>query len=147
MGAHGWPTVDHVGREASQAAWLIAQHAISRPQVMLDAMSKMTLAMRKGEDLRINLAHLEDRIAVFRGQCQTFGTQLDWNAKGEMAPAPMDHPPFVDDRRAEMGLEPVAERLARIREEMKRDGEKPPRDLKAYFEAREAFAREVGWRD
>lgn len=46
-----------------------------------------------------------------------------------------------------IGLEPLAERIAKIREIAAREGGKGPPDLKAYREAAEAFAIEAGWRD
>jgi hypothetical protein len=142
----GWPCADRVGAEASRAAWLIAQHAISRPDIMRAAHCALTVAVRRNGAAAIDLAHLDDRIAVFEGRPQRYGTQFDWDATGEMSPAPIGDPDRVDERRASVGLGRMRERVAQMRADLVRDGETRPSDLAGYFRARDEFARDVGWR-
>jgi len=139
IAAHGWPAPDRVGDDGSQAAWLVAQHAISRPALM-----RQVRDMTRGSP-HISPAHwamLDDRIAVFEGRAQTCGTQFDWDAGGVTNPLPIADPAGVDARRTAVGLPPLAETTARHRAE----AEAPPVDLARHREGGEAFAREVGWR-
>ena len=71
----GWPTHSKVGEQASDAAWLIAQHAIGEPAFMKGCYTLMQLV---AYDIRLtNLAYLHDRICYFSGQPQRYGTQYD----------------------------------------------------------------------
>ena len=71
----GFPTISNVGKEASNAAWLIIQHSISEPDFMKFSYALM-LKNDSDVDLR-NLAFLYDRIQYFQGLPQKFGTQLN----------------------------------------------------------------------
>ncbi len=136
---HGWPGPDFVGEEASGAAWLVVQHAISRPALM-----RQVRDLTRGSPA-IAAAHwamLDDRIAVFEGRDQLYGTQFDWDAAGEMNPLPLADPAGVDTRRAAKGLPPLAKAAARHRAQAGAQ----PTDLARNRAAGEAFAREVGWR-
>ena len=70
----GFPTISKVGIEANDAAWLIIQHSISEPKFM-----KESLEVMKNDSSDINpkhIAYLYDRIQVYEGKPQKFGTQL-----------------------------------------------------------------------
>jgi len=71
----GYPTRLIVGEEASNAAWLIVQHAISEPALMKKCYG--LLSESDGEVNRENLAYLHDRICYFEGRPQKYGTQFD----------------------------------------------------------------------
>ncbi|ROH97707.1 DUF6624 domain-containing protein [Chryseobacterium daecheongense] len=78
----GFPTISKVGKEASEAAWLIIQHSISDPEFM-----KSSYQMMFEHQSDINLKHLAflfDRIQFFQGKPQKFGTQL--NSDGSIYP-------------------------------------------------------------
>lgn len=140
----GWPGADLVGGDASEAAWLVVQHAISRPKLMRTALSLLRKIGPEDSAAGWQLAMLEDRILVFEGRKQHFGTQFDWDEAGAMSPLPIEDPGTVDTRRAEMGLPPLAVAIADHRSRM--GGESKPADFKARRAEAEAFAREVGWR-
>lgn len=71
----GYPTVAKVGEAASEAAWLIVQHAISDPKLMKRCYALIT---QNPEGINPqNLAHLHDRICYFEGRPQRYGTQFD----------------------------------------------------------------------
>jgi hypothetical protein len=140
IGARGWPGPDLVGAEASHAAWLVAQHAISRPALMRSVLPLLT---ETSGVPRSEAARMEDRIRVFEGLPQRFGTAFDWDEHGEMSPLPIEEPAEVDRYRAEAGLPPLAEVIA----EFRRQAEREPRpDFAAKRVEADAFAREVGWR-
>ena len=70
----GYPTKSKVGIEASEAAWLIVQHAISEPALM----KRCWQLIQKTEDVNPqNLAYMYDRICYFEGKPQKYGTQFD----------------------------------------------------------------------
>ncbi|WP_333862742.1 DUF6624 domain-containing protein [Sphingobacterium sp.] len=78
----GFPTISKVGREASEAAWLIVQHSISDPDFMK---SCYQLMFQNQTDINLKqLAFLFDRIQFFQGKPQKFGTQL--NSDGTIYP-------------------------------------------------------------
>jgi hypothetical protein len=120
VAAHGWPGPTLVGQEAAQAAWLVVQHAISRPGLMRGVLPVLASA----DDVpRWQAAMLEDRIRVFEGRKQRFGCAFDFDEHGEMSPLPIEEPEHVDRYRAEVGLPPVGETSA----EHRRLAEREPR--------------------
>lgn len=71
----GYPTRSKVGPQASEAAWLIVQHAISEPALIKRCYALLSAA---GNDVSPqNLAYLYDRICYFEGRPQRYGTQFD----------------------------------------------------------------------
>lgn len=142
----GWPTRSKIGDDGAAAAFLIVQHAISSPSLQRRALSLMLDAVEVNEINAIDTAYLSDRIAVFEGAAQIFGTQFDWDAQGQLSPAPIAEPDKVDERRASVGLEPIADAIARMRANAAAEGEKPPSDLARRRAEFEAWARRVGWR-
>src|SRR5690606_35488469 len=93
---------------------------------------------------RSEAAMMEDRIRVFEGRKQRFGTAFDWDEHGEMSPLPIEEPDQVDRYRAEGCLPPLAQVDADHRRQAER--EPKPADPAARSAEAEAFAREVGWR-
>lgn len=71
----GYPTRSKVGQKASEAAWLIVQHAISKPSLMKRCYLLLSEAADDVDPQ--NLAYLHDRICYFEGRPQKFGTQFD----------------------------------------------------------------------
>ena len=136
---HGWPGPALVGDEAADAAWLVVQHAISRPALMRSA-----LELLRDADVvpPWQVAMLDDRIRVFEGRKQRFGTEFDWDDAGDMNPKPIEDPDKVDRYRTEVGLPPLAQAIAWHRAQ----GEPRPADWAKRQAEAEAFAREVGWR-
>lgn len=144
---HGWPGRRLVGEDGSRAAWLILQHAIGHPALQRRGLVLLRAAVAEGDVSAVEVAMLEDRIAFFGGPPQRYGTQYDWDADGELSPWPVEDPDGVDERRATVGLPPLAENTARIREGTARDSERPPADWVERRLRFEAWARAVGWRN
>ena len=139
-----WPAPGEVDPAAIGAFWLIVQHAISRPGLMRRVRDLATPPA--DAPTRLRLALLNDRIAVFEGRLQTYGTQLHWDEAGNLSPHPIGNPAEVDARRLAVGLLPIADELVRQRVRAASDGDTPPRKYADYIKAREAFAVEAGWR-
>ncbi|MEU8119832.1 DUF6624 domain-containing protein [Spirillospora sp. NPDC049024] len=111
---HGWPGVAAVGTEGAHAAWLLAQHADWRPRLQRRFLEAMREAVEAGDADRADLAYLEDRVRVNAGRPQLYGTQYHTTETG-FGPRPIEDPDRVDERRAEVGLPPMAENDARMR--------------------------------
>lgn len=110
--AKGWPSVSMVGYEAAASAWTVAQHA-SKP-FLKRCLPLMQAAAGK---LEINPQHLAlsvDRARVEEGKPQVYGSQLRDGKGGKLEPSPIEDRANVDTRRAAMGMEPLADYLARF---------------------------------
>jgi hypothetical protein len=140
MAQIGWPTERLVGKRAAEAAWLIAQHAIAYPQFQRSCLKFLAVAVREHLVPAWQPAMLEDKIHVFEGRPQIYGTQLEPDEYGNMRPYTIEDPDGVDDRRRAVGLEPLAERLARAKPQpVPADRERFERDYQEWLIA-------VGWR-
>jgi hypothetical protein len=142
----GWPRPSLVGERAAEAAWLVLQHAIGHPALQRRGLRLLQEAASVGEAPRAQVAMLEDRVRTCEGRPQLYGTQLDWDEHGLMSPLPIEDEPNVDARRREAGLGPLAEHVRRKRDELAREGARPPADAEARKRERDAWARSVGWR-
>lgn len=140
----GWPGRKLVGPDASKAAWLIAQHAISRPDLQRRWLLLLQRAAARGEAPAAEPAYLLDRIRMLEGRPQIYGTQFDWTEAGHLEPHPIEAAEEVDRRRATVGLGPLAEMIERMREAASQ--EPPAMDWRRRRTDMESFAREVGWR-
>ena len=108
----GWPTIPMVGEEASNAAWLIVQHAPS-----LEFMEKCLQLMKSypaSEVNPANIAYMEDRVLMLNSKPQIYGTQFQGTGK-DMHVYTVEDPEHVDERRASVGLGTFAENEERIR--------------------------------
>lgn len=140
----GWPQEDIAGKEGAEAAWLIAQHAISLPDFQRRVL--VLLKESAGHVPPAHAAYLEDRIRKFEGRPQLYGTQFDWDENGVLTTGPIEDKAGVDKRRAAVGLPPLTEKITDMRRRAAAEGEKPPADLKERNKKAEQWAKKVGWR-
>lgn len=140
---HGWPTVELVGAEAADAAWLIVQHAISWPKLQRRCLDALQREAGAGRIPPWRPAMLLDRIRTLEGRPQIFGTSFDWDEAGQMSPLPIEDAEGVDERRASVGLDPLSDAIARHRAEAPIE---PPGDLADRRREMIKWAKEVGWR-
>jgi hypothetical protein len=141
----GWPGRSLVGSEGAEAAWLILQHAIGSPAFQRKCLQILKEAVELGDVQAAQVACLEDRIAVFEDRPQRYGTQFDWDGSGKLNPHPIDDPERVDEYRASVGLEPLAEKIRKMRKRAAEEDHKQPDDFDEYLKGRKAWARSVGW--
>ncbi|GAA1585902.1 hypothetical protein GCM10009678_80580 [Actinomadura kijaniata] len=111
---HGWPTVPAVGADAARAAWLIAQHADRQLDVQRRAVALMGEAVAAGEADAAQYAFLRDRTLVNEGREQVHGTQIAGIRDDGPVPWPCVEPERMDERRAEVGIPPFEEYIARF---------------------------------
>ena len=141
----GYPTIDKVGKEASEAAWLVIQHSIGNPNFMRKCVALLEKAVDENRADPKNLAYLKDRIAVFEGKPRLYGTQFDWDGKGELSPNPFDEIEKVNRRRKEIGLNSMEEQLLIIRDRVKNEKQLPPPDYEERKQKFNEWKKTVGW--
>jgi len=114
----GYPNVKKVGKMASDAAWLIIQHSISFPKFMIDCLELMQLELKNGDINPVNYAFLKDRILMFQGKPQSYGTQFEFDEDGKLRPYELDEPiVIINEKRKALGLNSVDERLDELQKE------------------------------
>ena len=137
---HGWPNEHIAGHDGAEAAWLIAQHSISDPDFMRECRELLEKESATGRVPLWQFAYLDDRIRVSEGKPQRFGTQFELTPDGPTL-CEVDNPEALEQRRQEMGLGPIVERL--------RSMQNAPRPTLGEFEANQAaertWRRKVGW--
>ncbi len=143
MDEHGWPGIASVGDSGADAAWLVAQHAISQPAFMRRCLNALQDAIARGDAPRWHAAFLEDRILMFEGSPQRYGTQMDIGPDGSPVLAPVMDPENLDRRRKEAGLGPVAEQMAGLEIIPGMTPERWNERQRRY----EEWLRETGWRN
>ncbi len=104
---YGWLSKDKVGDAGNQTLFLVVQHAdLKTQQKYLPLMRK---AVKKGHARASSLALLEDRVALAEGRHQIYGSQISAGATPEETYVrPLADPDHVDERRASVGLAPLA---------------------------------------
>lgn len=105
---YGWPGPRLVGRDGTEAAFLLVQHADHTFQK--EVLPLVEKAYKRGELSGQSYALLLDRVLVGEGKKQVYGTQAKLKG-GEFVPDPIEEEGNVDKRRAEVGLPPLAEYL------------------------------------
>jgi hypothetical protein len=145
MDGHGWPGVSLVGEDGAAAAWGIAQHAISLPAFQRRCLELLRAAVQAGEAPARHHAYLTDRIRFNERRPQVYGTIFDWDADGQMSPWQIEQPEGVEERRAAVGLPPLAGHIRRMRGQAAAEGARPPAAYGLRQREIEAWARKVGW--
>lgn len=144
----GWPTPNQVGEEASQAAWLIVQHAISLPNFMRGCLSLMKTERDTGDIDPVNIAFLSDRIAKYENRPQSYGTQFDNGVDGRLMVYKLDaSAEQVNQRRLAIGLNSFEERLAELEEQLTSEQFQLPAEKERQTEQEnyDAWRKKVGW--
>lgn len=108
---HGWPGRRLLGETGAHDAWLLVQHADDDPALQAWALALLETAVGADDASPADLAYLTDRVRLNAGERQVYGTQLE-HRDGAWRPRPLEDPEQVDERRAAVGLTPLAEHLA-----------------------------------
>jgi hypothetical protein len=108
ISAYGWPGLRFAGA-ASQTAFLVLQHADHASQKKY--LPLLRDAVKRNDALGSNLALLEDRVRVHEGKPQLYGSQLSGSP---LWFEPIEDEAHVDERRREVGLEPLGEYAKRF---------------------------------
>ncbi len=111
---YSWFTISDFGTKADSQAWLIVQHADLDPNFQNEVLAVLTDLLPKKETNPQNYAYLFDRIAASwndqsKRKLQRYGTQGQCLGLKLWEPIPMEEPHFVDERRASVGLNTIAD--------------------------------------
>jgi hypothetical protein len=105
---YGWPAEDLAGEDGAEAAWLIAQHSVGEPAFMKQALELVRACAEKQRCPAWHAAYLEDRISLYEGRPQRFGTQsIDDPRDGLTRPWTLADPEHVNALRESLGLKPL----------------------------------------
>ena len=105
---YGWLGADVVGDQGNSCLFLVIQHSDQSTQEKYLPM--MRVAVKNGKAYGGNLALLEDRVALRQGKRQIYGSQIGRDTETQLYyVSPLEDPDNVDKRRAEVGLNPLAE--------------------------------------
>lgn len=107
---HGWLGLDSIGNRGNSTLFLVIQHVdLATQEAYLPMMRE---AVQKGHARSQSLALLEDRVAIRTGKRQIYGSQIGQDPlTGEYYVLPLIDPEHVNDRRAEVGLNPIEDYL------------------------------------
>lgn len=114
LAEHDWPGHRLVGPEAARAAWSLTLHANEEPDFQRAAATLLDRAVQDDDAPIQHWAHLTDRTLVNSGSPQEYGTQHLLQASGIML-CPLRAPESLDERRATVGLPPIAAALKEVR--------------------------------
>lgn len=109
--AVGWPTAELVGKDGAQGAFLVIQHAGHDTPFQNRCLGLMVDLVNQGQLPAPYVALLTDRIRMFKGQPQLFGTQMtfqvDDDGTAQAVPSiPIEDISNLDTRRAMMNMPP-----------------------------------------
>jgi hypothetical protein len=136
----GWPGLALVGEHGARAAWRIALHSGSEPAFMRQCRDLLDAASQKQDVPRWQFAIIDDRIRVYEGLPQRYGTQLRVGAAG-LEPHPLENESRINSMRMQAGLPPMAQTLAKARALPQLTAAEQARRDAAELE----FRRLVGW--
>lgn len=108
INAYGWPGLRFAGA-ASQTAFLVLQHADHASQKKY--LPLLRDAVKRNDARGSDLALLEDRVRVHEGKPQLYGSQLSGSPPRF---APIEDEANVDERRRQLGMEPLSEYAKRF---------------------------------
>ncbi len=106
---YGWPGQSTAGEDGCEAAWQIVQHAILDPSLRDMCLPLLKAAYQAGDVPGRHVAMLTDSVLMQKGEPQIYGSIFVGDGKGNLVPWTIIDPEHVDERRAAMGMPPLAE--------------------------------------
>jgi hypothetical protein len=103
----GMPTLNEVNQEQMNAIWLGLQHTENKYRIKYFPLIEK--AVKNGDLSKEQYALMKDRILMDEGKPQIFGSQIK---NGKLYD--LEEPETVNERRREMGLEPIEDYLKRF---------------------------------
>ncbi|MBX0291711.1 hypothetical protein K3G63_14770 [Hymenobacter sp. HSC-4F20] len=104
---HGWPKKSEVGTTGTTTVFLVIQHSNLPTMEKYFPMAKQ--AMERGDLAKPSFALLQDRLLMWQGKPQIYGSQLQGDPiTNKMAFYKIEDEAHVDERRAAIGMEPLA---------------------------------------
>ncbi|WP_400192970.1 DUF6624 domain-containing protein [Hymenobacter sp. B81] len=113
LDAHGWPSKAAVGNTGTQTVFLVLQH--SDLPTLQKYFPLAQQAAEQGNLAKSELALMQDRLLMWQGKGQLYGSQVVRNPNtGKLEFAPIEDETRVDERRATVGLGPLADYAKRF---------------------------------
>lgn len=110
LDSYGWPTKEMSGEQGNWTICNVIQHSDNEVRIQYLPMMRQAVKDKKLEPRF--LVRAEDRIATERGDLQIYGGQMKYYPETKSFNVwPVLDPKNIDKRRAEIGLEPIAEFL------------------------------------
>jgi hypothetical protein len=119
----GFPGVTLLGEEGTQALFLLIQHSPNL-EFQKKCLTLMEAAEKQGEIAPIHLAYLTDRVRMREEKPQIYGTQGRLAEDGRVVPYAIEDKEHVDERRQDIGLEPIAQYFKRMNEMYKTESKR-----------------------
>ncbi len=101
---HGFPDAQMVGRKGVMEFFILVQHSHSL-ELIRDALAKARPLMLRGEMVRHDYALMIDRLRMYQGKDQIYGSQFSEDG-GKVEPYPIQDKASLDQRREVMEMEP-----------------------------------------
>jgi hypothetical protein len=98
---YGWLPISKVGVRANEAIFYIIQH--SNIDMMDKYFPQLQELAKKSEAKKTDAAMMEDRLLMWKGKKQKYGTQASW-INGRSAIWPIEEPDKVDSLRKDAGF-------------------------------------------
>ena len=111
LDSRGFVGKDVVG-DACAVYWLVIQH--SPVELQKKYFPMFVEAMHRGEMAKSQVAMMDDRIAMFEGRPQKYGSQIVENEKGQRVIYNLLDPAKVDQWRSEMDLNPLSDYMKQM---------------------------------
>lgn len=110
----GYPGFDLVGKEGAKNFWLMTQHSDFDPEFQRTVLENMKIEVQNNNAEGSLLGLLTDRVNLNSGAKQIYGTQVQYNVYGQAYPKPLEDSVNVNQRRSEVGLDPLEVYLNRM---------------------------------
>jgi hypothetical protein len=104
----GFPTVAEVGSDGVNHTWILVQHADADRPFQNRVLDQIRPRVATGEVDGEEFAQLTDRVLLAEGKKQRYGSQFVGAGDKPMTLRPVEDAAHLDDRRAAMGLPPMA---------------------------------------
>ena len=101
--SYGFPTIPETSANAYKAAVLIALH--SEDIDLMKQLENFLESATADSVEKSDLAYVADKIRIFEGRPQLYGTQFKKKPDGTIEFLPIENPSAIDERRQKIGLE------------------------------------------
>lgn len=139
---YGWPFPQDYSEEVHEAAWFIAIHAISKPSLIKKVARIMYDAWKSGKISGKYYANFYDRIELYEGRKQLYGTHLYPSKTGWYA-GDLKDPETVNERRKALGLQSLEDWIKESEEEGSGFADVNEEEYQKEFDT---WCKQMGWR-
>ena len=106
----GMPTLQEVNQHQLTTIWLVFQH--THHNIRKEYFPLLEESAKNGNIKKSQIALTKDRILMFEGKPQIYGSQISQGCKTKWKLYRLQNPETVNKRRAEVGMKPMEEYLS-----------------------------------